>query len=129
MWKVLVVDDEFVNRKLIIEILKDKAICDAAENGTEALAAYTSAIRDDAAYNVVLLDIAMPDMDGIEVLTKIRGMEKEAGIQLGDGIPVIMVTAYKEPFMQAFNQGCDDYIVKPINKDDLISKIEEKMLR
>lgn len=126
MWKVLVVDDEFVNRKLILEILKERAECDQAINGAEALTAYKGAIKARRPYDVILLDIAMPDIDGLTVLQKIRIMERKAGISFGAGVPIIMITAYKEPFLDAFHKGCDDYILKPINADDLIAKIEEK---
>lgn len=129
MWKVLVVDDNFVNRKFLVEILKGKAVCDVAANGNEALVAYDLSVKEDRPYDAILLDIAMPEMDGIQVLEKIRGNERSRGIMLGDGIPVIMVTAYKQPFMDAFNKGCDDYLLKPIDPDVLINKIEEKINR
>lgn len=127
MWRVLVVDDDFTNRRLIIEIVREKAHCDAAANGYEALAAFSTAIKENRPYDIILLDIAMPDMDGIAVLDKIREMEQEAGILFGSGIPIIMVTAYKEPFLEAFNKGCDDYIVKPIDARILLAKMEEKI--
>ncbi len=126
MWKILVVDDNFTNRQLILEILRDFAVCDVAANGREAIEAYNQSLKKGG-YDLVLLDVAMPDMDGVEFLKLVRENEKKAGIPLGEGLPIIMVTAFKEPVNEAFSIGCDDYIVKPIDPDKLISKIKEKL--
>ena len=127
MWKILVVDDNFANRQLLIELLADQAKCDVAANGNEAIDAYNVSIEHKQPYDLILLDIAMPEVNGLEFLKMVRDGEKRAGILLAEGIPIIMVTAFKEPFMDAFNKGCDDYVMKPIDPDDLIQKIEKKL--
>ncbi len=127
LWKVLIVDDDFLNRKLILDILKNHAQCDVAVNGYEAIEAYNLSIRENKYYDVILLDIAMPDLDGIAVLHKIRENEARSGIKLGEGVPIIMTTAYVDPVVDAFNKGCDDYIVTPIDPEGLINKIKEKV--
>ena len=66
----------------------------------------------------------MPGMDGITVLKKIRDFERKEGIIDEDRIPIIMETAFSEPQLRSFNTGCDDYIVNPLKRSDLISKIE-----
>lgn len=126
MWKILIVDDNMENRELLGEILRDIATCDMVGSGQEAIEAYNRSLQGES-YDLILLDIAMPDIDGLEILRKIRDNEQNAGIDLGDGIPIIMVTAHKKPFLDAFYQGCTDYIVKPINPEKLISKIEQKL--
>lgn len=127
MKKVLVVDDNQANCDLIVSILDEKAETIVANSGEEALAQYKKSVCGEQALDIILLDIAMPGMDGIELLSRIRKDEASRGIELGHGIPIIMVTAYKEPFLEAFNGGCDDYILKPIISDDVIKKIEEKI--
>jgi len=127
MWKILVVDDDFINRKLIKEMLGERAACDEASCGNEAILAYSHAVEKNEPYQVILLDVAMPDMDGIEVLKRIRLMEHDRGIPLGKGLPIIMVAAFKKPFMKSFIEGCDDYILKPVNKEELLKKIEQKI--
>lgn len=127
MWKILVVDDNFANRQLIIDTLDGLAKCDIAVNGREAIEAYNRQANTDNKYQLILLDIAMPEINGLEFLKLLRDQEKEAGIDLGDGIPVIMVTAFKQPFIEAFDRGCDDYIVKPIDPDSLLTKLKEKL--
>jgi len=126
MKKILIVDDAFANRQLLLEILNGVAHCDVAANGKEAIEAVNYA-KDKEPYDLILLDIAMPEVSGLEFLHILRENENKSGVELGDGIPVIMVTAHKEPFIEAFNEGCDDYILKPINADKLLQKIEDKL--
>lgn len=127
MWKVLVVDDVANNRKLLVEILADRAICETAVDGKDALEVYRHSLKTQP-FDFILLDIALPDMDGVAVLRTIRDIEESNGIPLGEGIPIIMVTAHKEPFMSSFKQGADEYILKPVDPDKLIAKIE-KLIR
>ena len=127
MHKALVVDDNFVNCKLLCEVLKDYVKCDVASNGGEALEAYQHAQNEGNPYDIILLDIAMPEISGIETLREIRRREEDRGVLLGDGIPIIMVTAYKDPFLDAFNKGCDDYVVKPIDSAMLRQKVKDKL--
>jgi len=127
MYKILIVDDNFENRELLAEVLREIAQCVTASSGKEAIESYTSAISSDRPFDLVLLDIEMPEIDGLEILRSIRESEKERGMALGDGIPIIMVTAHKKPFLNAFYQGCTDYIIKPIDSEKLINKIQEKL--
>ena len=124
MWRVLVVDDNFSNRKLILKILKGISDCDVAANGKEALEAYELSLKEKRPYDIILLDIAMPGMDGMEVLKKLREKEEKSGIKLEKKIPVIMVTAHREPFFDAFKKGADDYISKPIRPEMLIERMK-----
>lgn len=123
MNRILVVDDNFENRMLLAEILREIAVCDFAATGKEAIEAYNMSIQRQEPYSLILLDIELPEVNGLEILHRIRESEKSAGISLGDGVPIIIVTAYKKRFVEAFNKGCDDYILKPIDTDVLLSKI------
>ena len=127
MWRILVVDDNFINRKLLLEILRDKANCDIAAGGQEAIEAYDLSLQEDNPYDAILLDISMPEVSGLDVLRDIRGKEAGRGIELGRGVPIIMVTAFKEPFMESFNLGCDDYLLKPVDVAKLLEKLEAKI--
>ena len=126
MYRILIVDDNFENRQLLAEILREVSECDFAANGAEAVDAYNLSLKGQT-YNLILLDIEMPGINGLEILKKIRESEKKAGIRLGEGIPIIIVTAYEKRFLEAFNYGCDDYVLKPIDPDLLIKKIEQKI--
>jgi len=127
MWKILLVDDDESNRKLIREILSGKAECFETQNGKEALSAFVQSIKSKDRFDMILLDVAMPDMDGITVLKNIRQIEEDQGVRFGQGVPVIMVTAFTAPFMSSFKEGADDYILKPVDPDELITKIEKRL--
>ena len=125
MKRALVVDDNFTNRQLLIELLTDKFVCDVAVNGLEAAEAFHVSLENNKPYDIILLDIMMPDVDGIECLYSIREEEKKRDTALGDGVPVLMVTAHESMFMKAFHEGCDDYILKPIDPVLLFQKIDK----
>ena len=127
MWKVLVVDDNAANREFLIEILRAHAHCDTACDGQEGFDAYVAALQSKEPYDIILCDIAMPRMNGLEFLSRVREGEESAGVQRIDGTPVIMVTAYRDPSTAAFKRGCDDYVMKPVNPAQLLVKIQAKV--
>lgn len=91
---------------------------DIACNGREGLEKVRSQKPD-----LVLLDIMMPEMDGIEVCRQLKSSSDTRHI------PVVMVTTKGEPerVEQAFVAGCDDYVTKPIDKFELISKVSKHL--
>lgn len=116
--KILVVDDEDRIRRLIKMYLeKEDFIVEEAENGTEAL---NLALATD--YDVILLDIMMPEMDGIEVTKELR---KEKAT------PIIMLTAKGEESnrVQGFEVGTDDYIVKPFSPREVVLRVKALLRR
>lgn len=123
MHNILIVDDNFENRQLLAEILREVAACDFAASGKEAIEAYNLSLQKKELYSLILLDIELPEVNGLEILEKIRESEKSVGIPLGDGIPIMIITAYEKKFLEAFNKGCDDYILKPIDTALLMTKI------
>lgn len=127
MAKILIVDDHLANRQLLLEILKDIGQLDVACDGKEALGAYQKSIQESQPYDLILLDVAMPEIDGLELLKIVRDTEQGAGVGMGEGIPIIMITAHKEPLLDAFNSGCDDFVIKPIDGAKLLKKIKEKL--
>ena len=125
--KFLIVEDNFTARKLLQIYLRDHADCDVAVNGKEAVEAVRAALDEEQPYDLLCLDISMPEMDGQEALQAIRKIEKEHGIEGLDGVKVVMTTAFgdKENIMAAFNSGCESYLVKPINREKLFAEIEK----
>ena len=123
MYKILIVDDNFENRQLLAEILREVSVCDFAATGREAVEAYNLSVQKKEPYTLILLDIELPEVNGLEILDKIRESERTAGIPLGEGIPIIIVTAYEKRFTEAYDKGCDDYVLKPIDSDVLLTKI------
>jgi two-component system, sensor histidine kinase and response regulator len=116
--RVLLVEDNHVNRKLAVHVLeKDGHAVVAAENGAIALEVLESQVFD-----LVLMDVQMPRMDGIEATRAIREKEKLTGLHL----PVIALTAHamagdRERCLQA---GMDGYLIKPIRPATLLEAIQ-----
>ena len=115
---ILLVEDEFVNRTLAVAVLGRQGWrVETAENGRQALQMLMENL-----YDLVLMDIQMPELNGFEVTTHIREAEKKTGKHQ----PIIAMTAYaargdREKCLAA---GMDGYVSKPIHSDDLKAEIE-----
>ncbi len=125
--KCLIVEDDFTARKLMQIYLSEFGKCFVAVNGKEAVQAVTQAFDEDEPYDLIALDIMMPEMDGIEALKAIHNLEKERGITGMDTVKVIMTTAkgQSQDIFDAFNTGCEAYLIKPIRKPDLVDEIRK----
>lgn len=115
--RVLLVEDNIVNQRVIIALLSDTRIqVDVAGNGLEAVNKVST-----QPFDIVLMDIQMPEMDGIEATRRIREMPGEIS-----QIPIVAVTAHamagdQERYLQA---GMNDYLSKPLYRDLLLEKID-----
>jgi len=125
MLKILIVEDDFVSRSVLIEHLSSFGICDTAVNGHEAVTAFTKALEQKLPYDLICLDIMMPGMDGQETLREVRRIEENHGIVGLDGVKVIMTTALDDfqNIMMAFRSQCESYLVKPIEKAKLLNQL------
>lgn len=125
--KILIVEDDFSSRKILQSHLNAYGNCDIAIDGEEAMYAFNLAHKEKNPYNLIMLDIMIPKMDGRQVLSEIRKIESEKGLGGSDGVKIIMVTALNDPknIMDAFKAQCDGYVTKPIYKDDLLKKIRK----
>lgn len=123
--KSLIVEDDFTARKLMQVYLAELGDCFVAVNGKEAVDAVTNALEAKEPYDLVCLDIMMPEMDGIEALQRIRELETERGIEGLSRTKVIMTTAkgQSSDIFGAFNTGCEAYLIKPIRKPELMNEI------
>lgn len=117
--KVLIVEDDFTSRKLMQTILSPHGDCDIAVNGREAVEAFEAAVESGQPYDLICMDIMMPEMDGQEALKKIRAMEKEKGLRGHNEVKVVMTTALDDPknVVEAYYKGgATSYIPKPIDR-------------
>lgn len=113
--RVLVVDDEPLARERLLRFLQDIDVVQwtaTASHGAEALAKLQQEVID-----VVLLDIRMPGMTGLEAANEIRKLPTPPAI--------IFCTAYDQYALDAFKVNADSYLLKPIQKQDLISALEK----
>ncbi len=124
--KTLIVEDDFTSRFLLQGLLQSYGICHVCVNGREAIAAFAQAMKEKDPYNLICMDIMMPEMDGQAALREIRAIEKEAGVVPSAGAKIIMTTALddKKNIMSAFREQCDIYLVKPIDRERLKESIK-----
>lgn len=126
--KALIVEDDFGSRRLLQAILKDVANVDVVIDGVEAVEAFQMAWKDNQPYEIIFLDIMMPNMDGQTALRKIRELEREMGVNHKDEVHIIMTTALDDPknVIEAFNKGgATGYIVKPIDRETLFNQLKK----
>jgi two-component system chemotaxis response regulator CheY len=116
--KVLIAEDEVVSQALLKGFMEEyDAICRGVKNGAEAVTAFQDALTSGDPYDLILLDIMMPEVDGQQALQQIRKIEAEYGIGGKDMVKIVMVTALSDAknVMQALIKGsCEGYLTKPV---------------
>lgn len=120
VFKILLVEDNAVNRKVIGSFLSDlNCEVDAVTNGIDALAALQKNI-----YDLVLMDVSLPDMSGLEVTRAFRRIENK-----DRHTPIIAVTAHAmvQDKLLCIEAGMDDYLEKPVSFDSLMKVIQQRM--
>ncbi|MCW4005802.1 MAG: response regulator [Candidatus Bathyarchaeota archaeon] len=115
--RILVIDDDENIRKVVLAILKDNGYeVDTADSGSQAIAK-----TEKNSYDLMLVDIRLPDMEGTELLSKVHDTTPK--------IRKIMVTGY--PTLQnavtAVNKGADAYVMKPFDVDKMLETIKEQL--
>lgn len=128
--KTLIVDDDFASRLLLQEILKVYGSVHIAANGKEAVEAAYDAIYSAEPYDLICLDIAMPEMDGQEALKGIRALEAEAGIAAPNNARILMVSAFADSdnVTAAIRGQCDYFLAKPIRKNNILDALRKLAL-
>lgn len=117
--KILIVDDDPNIREVLSVLLGSEGyIVSQAEDGTAAL----EIIHDDKDVDLVILDIMMPGMSGVEVCARIREKSK---------VPVLFLTAksQEQDKVDAYTEGGDDYLVKPFSQTELLMKVKSQLRR
>ena len=116
--KVLVVDDDMINRMLLKTLLKKyPEVSDVveAENGSDAL----DKLKNDPSINLILLDIMMPIVDGIEFLKIFRADMSNSHI------PVIVLSTDDTRKTEVYDNGANDFLRKPIKEEMLFEKLDQ----
>jgi len=115
--RILIVDDDESIGKVLATILEDEGYTvDIAENGEKAIKK-----SEEEFYNLALIDIRLPDMEGIELLTKVRDTTPKMRKIIITGYPSI------QNAIEAVNRGADAYIVKPFDMDKVLATIKEQL--
>lgn len=124
--KIMIVEDDVTSSKLLQRILSPHGDCTICIDGEEAVHAFRLAWDEGAPYDLICMDIMMPNMDGKQALLLIRAHEREMGINEADRAKVVMVTAVDDSatVLDSFYRcGATSYIVKPITKGKLMEVI------
>ncbi len=129
--RILIVEDDFFSRKLLMGYLKPYGDLDVTVNGVEALVAVKEALGNNQHYDLICLDIMMPEMDGQQALKHIRQLEERAGLTEEQGVKVFMTTALsdKETVLQAAQSRCDAFLIKPLRFDKVQEALAEQGFR
>ena len=124
--RVLIVEDDFYCRTLLHDILRPLGQCDIAVNGEEAVFAFKRAQEELRPYDLICLDLVLPEMDGHQALREIRALEREAGRDSVREVKVIVTTILddsKETHDAFFLGGAASYLVKPIREEALLEEL------
>lgn len=125
--KTLIVEDDFASRKFMLKFLQKYGECDITVDGKEAIEAFRMAFEEGTPYDLICLDIMMPEKDGYQVLREIREFEKERKLPEEKQSKVIMTTALTEGrnVTKAFELGCVAYAGKPIDQDKFENQLRK----
>jgi len=125
--KILIIEDELVSRTKLELIMEYFGDCETLENGDEALAVFHKAHQDADPFDLIMLDINLPGMDGIQLLSAIRNAEKELNIDKSRQAKILMTSSYRDKarIVASVQSGCDDYIGKPFNLDLIRDKLDK----
>ncbi|MBN2063544.1 MAG: response regulator [Sedimentisphaerales bacterium] len=122
----LIIEDNAINRKYLLNLLKVYGPVEMAENGLIGVDLFGENLDQGQLFDLICLDVMMPEMDGQETLKRIRQLEASHGIFGLDGVKVIMTTAMddKKTILQAFKTGCESFLIKPIDKNALVQALK-----
>ena len=119
MYKILVLEDDDLFASTLEDFLiEEKFVIDIAKDGEECLS-----LNYENNYDLYIFDIKVPKISGLELLASLRNSE--------DNTPTIFLTSYKDKdtLQEAFVKGCDDYLKKPVDLDELLLRIKALLKR
>ena len=125
--RTLIVEDDFTSRILLQSFLSAYGECDIAVNGREAVEAFSSARERGQSYDLICMDIMMPEMEGHASVRAIRALEEATATLSPNRVKIIMATALDDGknAIESMNELWDAYLVKPIHKKDLLDHIKD----
>jgi len=125
--KSLVVEDDIISRTVLQEMLNSFGTVNSVENGNDALAAVEKALIENDYYQLICLDIMMPEMDGQTTLRNIRTLEEKHTIPASSSAKIIMTSALNDftSIRKSYADLCDGYLIKPIDKNRLVIELRK----
>jgi len=128
MLRCLIVEDDELSRELLALQMEPYATCDLAADGQEGVARFSAALEAGDAYQLILLDIVMPQMDGLEAAKAIRLIEEKKGITTGNGVSIVVLSSLSTPqdVIQAYVAAQSAaHLVKPVQPEKLVKTLRK----
>ncbi len=130
--KILIVEDEYTSRVLLKEMLSEYGDCHVASNGSEGLELVTQSLNGTLEkFDLVCLDIMMPEKSGHDILHSIRKIEQSKNIKPEQATRVMMITSMKDAknvYRATIENRCHAYLTKPVNRERLEREIDTLQL-
>jgi two-component system, chemotaxis family, chemotaxis protein CheY len=128
--KTLVVEDVCMMRNLLKRLLSPYGKCDTVEDGREALIKFNQAWTSEDKYDVIFLDLMLPEISGDEVLKEIRDLENYMGVKSKEQVKIIICSALSdyENVIKVVKSQCDAYISKPFDKKTIFKTLKKVKL-
>lgn len=131
MKRFLIVEDDKLSCAILEDFLSDYAVCDTAPNGSKGYELFEKAIVEGHPYDLICSDVFMPELDGHEMVCKIRAREESLPIIGYIRTKIFMISSSGSPkdMTQAIiDNNCDDYIVKPFQRETLKALLQRNNL-
>jgi signal transduction histidine kinase/DNA-binding response OmpR family regulator len=137
-YRLLLAEDIEINREIVLALLEPTELAiDCAENGAEALDKFS---KDPGAYDMIFMDVQMPEMDGYEATRRIRAFENQLGgedpgapspARGARHVPIVAMTAnvFRQDIEQCLAAGMDDHVSKPLDFDEVLVKLRKYLLQ
>ncbi len=126
--RVLIAEDDLTSRKMLYRILLDYGECTAVVNGREAVEEFQRSLDENTPYDLICMDILMPELDGLQALSAIRDIEHQINADRSSRVNVIMTTTLTDPqtlAMALIKLDVNSYIVKPVSKQRLLYEVKK----
>ena len=123
MMRILVIEDEYVALTKMVDMMSEYGPSDAATNGSQALELFRVAMLQGQPYDLITIDIELPDMNGIQLLHELNEREASTGKRAVKFI--VSVASTTRNILQAAANHCDAFIVKPVKRAVLAEKMEQ----
>jgi two-component system, chemotaxis family, chemotaxis protein CheY len=128
MLRCLIVEDDELSRELLALQMEPYALCDLASDGREGVDKFAEALESAEPYQLILLDIVMPEMDGLEAAKAIRKLEDRQGISLDRGVHIVVLSSLSTPHdvIQSYVAAQSAaHLVKPVQPEKLIKTLRK----
>ncbi len=124
---ILIIDDENTSRMTMKSVFVKYGSCATFSTGTEAIEEYKKVLIKGSKFDLIILDIFLEDENGVDVLKKIRKLEKTVKMSKKTRSRIIMATGNKDMDIvkECIKEGCDDYIVKPLRAKVVAPKMKK----